>query len=126
MKKLITIILIVAMILPAAVIAEEGMTSPVGCWAGYELQTTGTPAMYMIYLAEDHICYYLIQSYNKDEPDLGRQFVGTWEQKADGSVSAKTGNNTTTTLRFADNYTVAMNMKTGAILVNLSYFYSLY
>ena len=125
MKKLITVILILALILPAAALAS-GMNSPVGCWAQYELLTTGAPSMCMLYLAENHTCYYVIQSFHEDEPGLGRQFVGTWEQQADGTVLAKTGNNTSTTLRFSDDYTVAMNMETGAILVNLSYFYSLY
>ena len=122
MKRLITIILILALLLPALAMAD----GPVGCWAEYELLTTGAPSMTMLYLAEDGNCDYIIQAFDKDAPGLGRQFVGTWGQLDDGTVEAKTGNNNRTNLRFDDNYTVAMNMKTGDIFVNLSYFYSLY
>ena len=122
MKKLLSMILILALILPAAVSAAA--TGPVGCWAHYELLNDGAPDMTMLYLADDHTCYYLTQMYHTDESGLGRQFVGTWEQLADGSVLAKTGNNTSTTLRFSDDYSVAMDTKTGSIYINLTYLYS--
>lgn len=122
MKKLITIILILALLLPAAALAA----GPAGCWAEYEQLTTGAPSMIMLFLAEDGSCYYIIQAFDKDKPGLGRQFVGTWETLPDGTVEAKTGNNTSTKLRFDDNYTVGMNMSTGDIFINLSYIYSLY
>lgn len=122
MKKLITLILILALILPAAMSAAD--TGPVGCWAHYELLNDGAPFMTMIYLADDHMCYYLTQMYHTNEPGFGRKFVGTWEQLTDGSVQAKTGNNTSTTLRFSDDYSVAMDTDTGSIYINISYLYS--
>ena len=71
MKKLITIILILALILPASALAldESGL---IGCYARYELLTTGCPSMTMLYLGENHVSFFLIQSFREDEPGLGR------------------------------------------------------
>ena len=120
MKKLLAIILIVALLLPFSAFADD--SDVVGCWAHYELLTTGCPAMEMIYLAEDHTCYFLIQSFDHDAAGLGRTFVGTWEMQADGTVLAKTGNNSDTVLYFSPEYQVAINTKTFGLFINLSVF----
>jgi hypothetical protein len=122
MKKLITVILILSMLLPAAALAGE--SDVVGCWAYYSVSSSGTPSMEMIYLADDHTCYFLIQSFDHDEPSLGRAFVGTWEMQQDGSVFAKTGNNTNTTLMFDTNeYAVAYNPKANKYYINAGLIY---
>ena len=118
MKKLFALILALALLLSSAALAD----GVVGCWAHYELLTTGCPSMEMIYLAEDHTCYFIIQSFDHDSAGLGRTFVGTWEMQADGTVLAKTGNNTSTVLYFSPEYQVAMNTKTFGIFINLSVF----
>lgn len=123
MKKLLAIILIVALLLPVAALADD--SDVVGCWAHYELLTTGCPSMEMIYLAEDHTCYFLIQSFDHDEAGLGRTYVGTWEIQSDGTVLAKTGNNSSTVLYFSPGYQVALNTKTLAFFINLSEFESM-
>ena len=118
MKKLFALILALALLLSSAALAD----GVVGCWAHYELLTTGCPSMEMIYLAEDHTCYFIIQSFDHDAAGLGRTFVGTWEMQADGTVLAKTGNNASTVLYFSPEYQVAMNTKTFGIFINLSTF----
>ena len=120
MKKLLTIILILALLLPGIALAAD--SDAVGCWVHYEKLTTGTPSCTMLYLAENHVCYFLIQAFHEDEPGLGRAFVGTWDWDSDGIVIAKTGNNTTTTLAFYPTYQVAIDKETGSIFVNLSVF----
>lgn len=117
MKKLLAIILILALLLPAAVLAE---VNPVGCWVKYEILKTGAPAMVMLYLADDHTCYYMAQSFHKDSEGLGRVHVGTWEYKPDGIVYAKTGENTETQLKIADNNAVALDVKTFKYFLNIS------
>jgi len=110
MKKLLALILILALLLPAAALAAE--KDVVGCWASYELQKDGAPAMIMIYLAENHTCFFLAQSFNPDDEGFGRAFVGTWQMNDDGSVTAKTGNNTETAMLFDDSYSVAYDPRT--------------
>ena len=119
MKKLITIILILALILPAAALADD--SAVVGCWAHYELQTDGTPVMSMLYLAEDHTCYFVIQAFHHDEPGIGRTHIGTWEYRSDGTVYAKTGNSTSTELSFYSE-SLAINKKTLDVYVNITPF----
>lgn len=122
MKKLFSLILALALLLPSAVLAD----GPVGCWASYEMTDSGTPNMQMLFLAEDHTCFYLVQTYHDDEPGIGRQLVGTWEMQPDGMVIAKTGNNTKTRLTFSDDYAVALNWEYGAYMINLSYLFDMY
>ncbi len=118
MKKLIAIVLILALLLPAAAMADE--KDVVGCWAHYELQRSGTPSMIMLYLNEYHICYFMIQSFDAYEAGIGRTFVGTWQLNDNGTVTAKTGNNTETTLYIHDTYSVAMDVRTADMYVNLT------
>jgi len=119
MKKLIAVLLIIALFLPAIALAEG---SVVGCWAHYELLKTGAPSMEMLYLAEDHTCYFIIQSFHEDSAWIGRTYVGTWTLQDNGTVLAKTGENTETILYFSPEYQVAMNTKTFGIYINLSVF----
>ena len=119
MKKLAIIVLILVLLLPA-IAAADG--SVVGCWAHYELQTTGCPYMVMLYLAEDHTCYYMIHAFRYDEEGIGRTYVGTWSMQSDGTVLAKTGDNTKTILYFSPSYQVAMDTKTFGMYINLSTF----
>ena len=121
MKKLIAIILIIALAVPALAMAESPL-SIIGCWAHYELQTSGAPQMTMLYLAEDHTCYYMIRSFQPGEEGNGRVYAGTWEMDENCTVTAKTGENSTTVLRFSDGYFVAQNQKNGAYLLNLDIF----
>ena len=119
MKKALTVFLILAVLLPFAVLADE--SDVVGCWAHYELQTDGTPLMSMLYLAEDHTCYFIIQSFNHDGAGLGRAYVGAWSMNSDGSVYAKTGNNSQTDLRFVSE-NIAVEKSTMEVYVSITPF----
>ena len=120
MKKLITIILALALILPVAAQASE--SDVVGCWAHYDVQLNGAPAMQMLYLAENHTCFFIIQSFKEDEAWIGRTFVGTWEMQGDDVVYAKTGNNSDTTLKLNTNNTLAVEKDTLHVFVNITPF----
>lgn len=115
MKKLITVFLILALILPAAAIADD--SDIIGVWVSTEILEEGSPQMSYLYLAEDHTCYFVIQMFHKNEPGIGRQYVGKWETLSSGDIYAKTGNNTSTTMRVSGNY--AMNRETGTIYTHV-------
>lgn len=121
MKKMITISLILALLLVSfsAALAEE--ETFLGCYASYSPLTTGSPSMKMIYFAEDGTCYFMIQSFRPDEPGLGRAFVGTWEI-VDGVLVAKTGNNTSSSFSFTDDFSIAVDKDLFEIYIHISPF----
>ena len=117
MKKLLALIIVLAM-LPVAVLADE--SAVVGCWAHYELMKSGAPEMTVLYLAADHTCYYLVQTYSLTEADFGRTYVGTWVINDDGDIDAKIGNNARMTLTLSKSGAAAICKSTGEIFVNLT------
>ena len=119
MKKLFVLILALVLLLPVLAAADD--SSVVGCWASYQLLTTGCPCMTMLYLADDYTCYYFTQMYEHDEVGFGRAFIGSWEMQRDGSVFVKIGNNATLTLELygSNNFAVSDTLD---VYVNISEF----
>ena len=119
MKKLLAVFLIFALLLPVAAFADD--SDVVGCWASYQLLTTGCPCMTMLYLADDYTCYYFTQMYEHDEVGLGRTFIGSWEMQRDGSVFVKIGNYATLTLELygSNNFAVSDTLD---VYVNITEF----
>ena len=119
MKKLLAVFLILALLLPVAAFADD--SDVVGCWASYQLLTTGCPCMTMLYLADDYTCYYFTQMYEHDEVGLGRTFIGSWEMQRDGSVFVKIGNYATLTLELygSNNFAVSDTLD---VYVNITEF----
>lgn len=99
MKKLMTITLILALLLPAVCLAETNQVDEYYGYAHMEVAKDGSPFMSVIYFAPDQNCYFLTQMFWHDEPGLGRAYVGTWGYTADGLVFAKTGENTSKTFK---------------------------
>ena len=118
MKKLIALFLILAL-LPAAALASE--SDIVGCWANYEMLTDGAPCFTMLYLTEDHRCYFVTQAFHEDGEGLGRTYIGSWELQPDGSAIVKTGNYAETKLAFDDSYRFAISDLFG-VYVNITNF----
>jgi len=103
MKKLFSVILALVFLFSAAALSEsEKELDFYGGYAHMEIWKDNTPVMYVIYFAEDHTCYYLVQSFNNDGPGVGRAHVGTWEYTPDGEVYAKTGDNTDITFHITN------------------------
>lgn len=103
MKKLIALFFALALVFSAAS-CESMPFDEYGYFYGYghiEVAKSGAPYMAILYLAEDHTCYYLTQMFNTDEPRLGRAYVGTWETLDDGKIFAKIGENTSRTLKLS-------------------------
>ena len=120
MKKLIAVSLILVLLLPVCAFASE--SDYIGCWAHYDLQTSGAPSMSMLYIAENHTCYFVIQSFKPDEAWIGRTYVGTWEILDDGTLYAKAGNNTDTKLTIYGSGGLAVNKETYDVFVNITPF----
>ena len=120
MKRLLSVLLVLALLIPLSAFAVSD-SDVVGCWANYSVSKDGTPTMTMLYLAEDYTCYYIIQDFHHDEAGLGRVYVGTWNIQSDGTIYAKTGNNTETVLTLYSEY-VALNKKTMDVFVNITSF----
>ena len=119
MKKLICFLFVLVLLVPLAVLADD--SSVVGCWAHYETLKDGAPMMSMLYFAEDYTCYYITQAFHPDKAGLGRNYVGTWELQDDGSIYAKTGNNTDMELiLYSDS--LAYDSETMTVYVNITPF----
>ena len=99
MKKLLSLILVFAVLLPVVSLASDIEIDFYYGYAHMELTTDGAPFMSVIYFAEDHACYYLAQLFRHDEPGIGRAYVGTWEYTDEGYVYAKIGENTDITFK---------------------------
>ena len=117
MKKIAALILAAALLFSACAFADD--EDVVGCWAQYTLLTDGAPNMSMIYLAENHTCYYVVQSFHPDEVGLGRTYIGTWSMLSNGTVNAKVGNVAELDLEFYGDYTFAMD-KSLNVYVNIT------
>ena len=120
MKKLIAVVLILVVLIPACAFAIDE-SDVVGCWAHYDVLETGEPCMSMMYLSEDNTCYYLIQLFHVDEAGLGRTYVGNWELIDDDSLYAKIGNNSDVNLRFTSDG-IAIDVETYDVYVNITPF----
>ena len=121
MKKLVAVVLLLALITPVAALAMSEADVP-GCYVYYDLLKSGAPQMTMFYLAPNYSCYYLIQSYHEDEPGIGRSYVGYWEVQGDGTIYAKTGNNTDMVLIISEDASVAYDKKLNQYFINISKF----
>ena len=116
MKRLICVVLILFLLIPAAALADADFS---GCWVSTETLATGCPSVTFLCLREDHTCFYLIQSFREEEAGPGRTFIGTWDVQ-DGVVVAKTGNNTTTSLLFNEEFTVGYDPSTLKFYIHTS------
>ena len=99
MKKLITVILILALVLPVLVLADNDAVDEYYGYASIEVSKTGAPTMFFLYFYKNQTCYYVAQQFHEDSPGLGRTYVGTWGYTSDGKIFAKIGDNTSVTLK---------------------------
>lgn len=98
MKKLFTLLLVIALLLPAAAGAvDDWMVA--GNWMGYWHEENGARSIICIVLEDDYTAYYVTQFFHESEPGLGRAYIGEWSRDGD-IVHVKTGNNTSTDLQF--------------------------
>lgn len=117
MKKLITVVLILALLLPAAALADE--SDFIGCWAHYDRLESGAPSISVLYLAEGNVCYYVAQYFHADSAGPGRTYIGTWEMDSSNTLTAQIGENTKISLYLSAQGGAALDTKTFDLYVNL-------
>lgn len=86
MKKLLTIILAVALILPAAALAEDWLDCDIG-YCHTEVNKDGAPYFGFIFFTEKGVCYYCEKMFYADRPGQENAFIGTWEYDSDSDLS---------------------------------------
>ena len=103
MKKLLAVIMILALLLPAAsgtaLTLSEWMVW--GSWNHFETTNNGM-LLTSIYLEEDGIAYFMTQLFSDGAPGFGRAYVGSWEITNDRYVHIVTGQNTSIDRCFKD------------------------
>ena len=92
MKKLITMILILALILPASALGDISAWMLEDTWTHTELMKTGV-GIISLYLTEDGKAYYTAQTF-MDEPGTGRSYIGSWEFTGPDTILVFIGENT--------------------------------
>ena len=93
MKKLLTVILILAMILPAAALADVSSWLYEATWVHTDYGKSGGVTIEALCLNEDGTAFYVVQSFTAEEPMFGRAFVGSWEISGPDTIHVIIGNN---------------------------------
>ncbi|MCR5371504.1 MAG: hypothetical protein K6E83_12435 [Clostridium sp.] len=109
MKKLITILLIIAL-LPVTALADE--SGIIGFWANCGMNEDNTPSMIIYYFSEDHICYYMLKSFSSFYGYVSRADTGIWELQEDGTVKTVV-RNARNFWEFSDSFDYAINIRSG-------------
>ena len=93
MKKLITMLLILALALPAAALADVKAWMLDGTWTYTDYMNDGV-GIVSLYMTEDGKAYYTAQAFIGEEPGISRAFVGSWEFTGPDTVLVTIGENT--------------------------------
>ena len=114
MKKLLTLLLVLALFLPAA--ATAGEEDIIGTsWAHSEIMDNGAPYLIMFYLGKNHLCYYVSQKFTENTYWTVVQHVGSWNIRPDGTVWMEMDIGVYRCLSFNDFYEVAMDQDTNEL-----------
>lgn len=112
MKRLIAIILILALLLPAAALAADVPAWLIdGAWTHLEDNGEGSCSLISVYLTEDGKAYYVAQVFGSEEPSFGRAFVGSWTFTGPDTINVIIGNNATMDLVYKS-FNMMVNFKT--------------
>ena len=93
MKKLITVILILALLLPAAAMASVSSWLYEDTWVHTDYGKSGGVTIEAICLHEDGTAFYVVQSFTAEEPGFSRAFVGSWEVSGPDTIHVVIGEN---------------------------------
>lgn len=77
MKKLLCVLAVLVLLLPAA-FAEQDESIYVGAWAKVQSTDAGGALFEVFYLTENHKVFYFSQNYSAAMPQFGNQAVGLW------------------------------------------------
>lgn len=91
MKKLIALILILAVLVPAAVLAEEPDFFGAYTMTLMMEKDRDAPFISSIKFSENGTCYYCEQMFYSDRPGASVALIGEWEYNEDGDIVVKLG-----------------------------------
>lgn len=112
MKKIVAMLVVLALVLPAAACALTLSDWMIwGSWNHCQSLKNGM-LLTSIYLEEDGIAYYMTQMFRDGAPGVGRAFVGSWEIVSDRVVHVVIGNNSSMDLLY-NNYNEMDDQATG-------------
>lgn len=111
MKKLITVVLILAMLLPAAALAEVEEWLYADTWTCTEYLNDGGVTLTTICLMEDGTAFCIVHMFFQDHEGYGRTHIGTWEVTGPDTINVVSGDNTSMDLAYAT-YNMMYNVKT--------------
>ena len=99
MKKFVTLILILALVVSCSCASAVAAWLIDGVWTHMETTATGC-LITSLYLTEDGTAYYVTQLFRDGEPGLGRAFVGSWSFTGSNTLHVIIGNNSSIDLTY--------------------------
>jgi len=99
MRKMILVILILSLLLPVAAVSDVSEWLYEGTWTNTQDGEDGI-ALITVSLWEDGKAYYVAQTFSRNEPGIGRAFVGSWEVTGPDTIHVIVGENTSMDLRY--------------------------
>lgn len=107
MKKLIIVLIVLALAIPVFAFAAGSDSFFVGTWVNI-MPHANTPGetITVLHLTEDYRAYFMIQSFNdSDGPEYGRSALKTWTSAGDW-IRVKIGENATLDLKVNEDGTM--------------------
>ena len=86
MKRFVTLLLVLALILPAAALAKEPDCCAAYTHAEMLENDHDAPFFSTIMFAEDHTCYYCDQIFYSDRPGTSNAMMGSWKMSGDDII----------------------------------------
>ena len=118
MKKLLAVVLILALLLPASSLAVEPLSESeqryVGGWAMYASRNNGTILHFSLTFTEDRSVYLRTLTIKNGVPDYNNLSSGTWQELLDGTIYLTLSGNSYAANILDDDYLKLMDGKTYA------------
>ena len=103
MKKAVTVLLIMILILPIVVRADNKMPDISGIWILERKKDISTWCVYTLQIHEDNLAFYSVDSYTKKEPVETSANILSWSYK-DNEIKFTKDDDTIMTLYYIDEY----------------------
>lgn len=111
MKKLITLLLILALALPAAALADASHWMFESTWVSTEYHDDDAVTIQLLCLLESEKAMYITQRFSADGPGFYRAFVGSWEMTDPNTIHVIIGETAEMDLYYSS-YNMMYDIKT--------------
>ncbi len=101
MKKFLTVIMILILLLPAVSLADDTLDFYAGyCHTEMDEKNGDAPFFVFLHFTENHKCYYAEKKFYPDRPGQDNAYIGTWEYNESNEVVVKIRGNTVFVFHF--------------------------